>query len=65
MSTPDGTGPGTIRCKAGDMVKMELRHQIAQRTYVDLVRAEGLLHQGGDGAGLLHQLLLLLRSQIS
>ncbi len=26
--------------------------------------AEGLFHQGGDGAGLLHQLLLLLRRQM-
>ena len=64
MSSPDGAGPGAIRRKAGDMVKVELRHQIAQRPYVDLVRAEGLFHQGGDGAGLLHQLLLLLRRQM-
>lgn len=36
----------------------------AEGRHVDLVRAECPLHQGGDGAGLLHQLLLLLGGQM-
>ncbi len=46
------------------MVQVQLGHHIAEGRHVDLVRVQRLFHQGGNGAGLLHQLLLLRRGQV-